>query len=208
MKRILCFGDSNTYGYIPGIGSRYDKAIRWTGILSETLRPYGYEISEQGLNGRTTVFDDPKDPARNGGSVLGTILKETDPIDTVIIMLGTNDCKTRFHADAEMITAGAETLISQIRLYSPQIRILLLCPAYITEQAKTCPLIDHFDDSSIAKSHALRERYQELARRTGCEFLPVCDFVTTDPADGLHLSAGSHRKIAELLAEQIISSAE
>lgn len=58
MKQILCFGDSNTYGLIPGTKARYDWNIRWSGILGERMRPYGYRVVEEGLCGRTTVFDD------------------------------------------------------------------------------------------------------------------------------------------------------
>ena len=58
MKRILCFGDSNTWGYDPATQDRFDRATRWPGVLREQLGT-GYEVIEEGLNGRTTVWNDP-----------------------------------------------------------------------------------------------------------------------------------------------------
>ena len=70
MKEILCFGDSNTYGLIPGTTRRYDRETRWTGILAEKLYDKGYRIIEEGLCGRTSVFDDATRDGRNGAKVM------------------------------------------------------------------------------------------------------------------------------------------
>ena len=92
MKQILCFGDSNTYGLIPGTKARYDWNIRWSGILGERMRPYGYRVVEEGLCGRTTVFDDLYRDGRNASKMLPAILETHNPVDRIILMLGTNDC--------------------------------------------------------------------------------------------------------------------
>lgn len=91
MKQILCFGDSNTWGLIPKTGERFPWGIRWTSILSEKLGQDKYHVVEEGLCGRTTVFDDPLRDGRCGVKVLPTLLESHDPIDLSIIMLGTND---------------------------------------------------------------------------------------------------------------------
>ena len=203
MKKILCFGDSNTYGYIPPLGGRYSPDERWTGILAEKLFPYGYKVIEGGLNGRTTVFDDERSADRNGSNAILPLLRENDPIDTVLIMLGTNDCKRKFAADADMITEGLGTLISMIRAFYPELRIVIISPAEITGSV----LYDDgdFDEDSIAKSRLLKDKYSELARRTGCDFFCAGDIVKADPSDGVHLSAESHRLLAEELYRMIIS---
>lgn len=91
MKQILCFGDSNTWGLIPKTGERFPWGIRWTSILSEKLGQDKYHVVEEGLCGRTTVFDDPLRDGRCGVKVLPTLLESHEPIDLSIIMLGTND---------------------------------------------------------------------------------------------------------------------
>ena len=91
MKNILCYGDSNTWGYIPGGKGRYEYAVRWTGAAQRLLGD-GYRIIEEGLNGRTTVFDSPFDGSvLNGKSHLMCCLMSHAPLDAVVIMLGTND---------------------------------------------------------------------------------------------------------------------
>ena len=95
MKRILCYGDSNTWGYDPATQERFDRATRWTGVLRTTLGD-GYEILEEGLNGRTTVWDDPIEGYKNGHTYLVPCLETHRPVDLVVLMLGTNDLKKRF----------------------------------------------------------------------------------------------------------------
>src|SRR5574344_3156538 len=102
MKKILCFGDSNTYGYKPENRLRYDENIRWTTIVQKSLEKYGYEIIEEGLCGRTAGFDDYL-PQQNGIKTLPALLKKHSPLCGIIIMLGTNDLKTKFHATAAEI---------------------------------------------------------------------------------------------------------
>ena len=111
MKQILCFGDSNTYGLIPATKDRYDWNTRWTGILSKKIEKNGYRVVEEGLCGRTTIFEDATRKGRKGANLLPIILETHKPIDTVVLMLGTNDCKTAYGATAEKIGSGIELLI-------------------------------------------------------------------------------------------------
>ena len=99
MKTILCYGDSNTYGYDPSNGFRYPKNVRWTGVLADLLGPE-FTVIEEGCNGRTTVFDDPLEGWKNGLDYLKPCLNSHKPIDLVILMLGSNDLKDIFHASA------------------------------------------------------------------------------------------------------------
>ena len=92
MKEILCYGDSNTWGFTPTTGARYPYAVRWPGALGALLGS-GCRITENGVNGRTTVFNDPDFPCRNGKTGLGYALCAGKPFDLVILMLGTNDLK-------------------------------------------------------------------------------------------------------------------
>ena len=124
MKQILCFGDSNTYGLIPGTtNQRYGWGTRWTSILDE-----------EGLCGRTTVFDDPFRTERRGTEMLPAILESHRPVDTIVLMLGTNDCKSVYSATPEVIGQGIEQLLDQINTVNPDAKILLVSPIYLGER--------------------------------------------------------------------------
>ena len=109
-KSILCYGDSNTWGYIPDVGRRFPEDIRWTGILQNLLGST-YEVIENGLVGRTTVFDDPYGPCRNGLASLDCALLSSAPLDLVSLALGTNDLK---FTDAFGSRRGAGRLLHEI----------------------------------------------------------------------------------------------
>src|SRR6185503_2144360 len=114
MKTILCYGDSNTWGYEPATKERYSRAERWTGILQRELGAE-YYVVEEGLNGRTTVWDDPIEGYKNGKEQLIPCLTSHKPIDLVTIMLGTNDLKQRFSLSAYDIAEGAGVLVNIVQ---------------------------------------------------------------------------------------------
>ena len=124
MKQIVCFGDSNTYGYIPENGERYPWGVRWTSLLNEKLGYGKYHIEEEGLCGRTTIFEDPLRDNRNGSHMLPALLETHQHADLIIVMLGTNDCKAAYGASAEMIGKGIEKIVGQIRGGAPDSKIL------------------------------------------------------------------------------------
>src|SRR3954462_1773041 len=99
MKTIVCFGDSNTWGYDPASNGRFGPTNRWTGVLQTALGS-DYRVIEEGLNGRTTTVDDPIHDHRNGRHYLPPCLESHAPFDLVTIMLGTNDLKARFNSSA------------------------------------------------------------------------------------------------------------
>lgn len=202
MKTILCFGDSNTYGYIPAVGGRYDETIRWTGVLSEMLADKDCLVIEAGQNGRTTVFDDPVDPGRNGSKVLPGLLKQYPHTDCVMVMLGTNDCKVRFFADAKAIACGMEKLLQQLRAYDSGMRIVLISPVPMTEPATED---GSFDAESLVKSGQLAPLYRELAERYRCRFLDAAEVAAVSPADGVHFDPAAHRQLAQALAELFLA---
>ena len=106
MKTVLCFGDSNTHGQIPGKdGGRYEKEIRWPGVLKSMLGD-SFDVIEEGLGGRTTVFEDPIEEDKSGKAYLQQCLHSHKPIDLIIVMLGTNDLKIRFGLTAYDVSLG------------------------------------------------------------------------------------------------------
>src|ERR1700726_2378354 len=118
-KRILVFGDSNSWGFVPcnanELTTRYDAFTRWPAAMAARLGS-GFELVEEALSGRTTDLDDaqidlPSAHLRgavfNGAKILPALLASHLPLDLVIIMLGTNDLKTRFKRNANEIAIAA-----------------------------------------------------------------------------------------------------
>ena len=134
MKQILCFGDSNTWGYDGESGERLPFKVRWTGRLQKAYEGKDVRIIEEGLCGRTTVFEDPFRQGRRGTALLPTLLETHHPVDLVVLMLGTNDCKTIFGASAEVIGRGIQCLLDQIQIFAPQADVLLISPIYLGEK--------------------------------------------------------------------------
>lgn len=171
MINILCYGDSNTYGYIPGGNGRFDENIRWTGKLSKALEKKCH-IIEEGLCGRTTVFEDALREGRRGADLIGTIIESHNPIDILIIMLGTNDCKTRYGASAGTIAKGMEEVIN--RAYSKattDMKVLLISPILLGEGVGDYGFDPEFDLQSEATSKQLAKTYESLAQKKDTTFL-------------------------------------
>ena len=203
-KRILCFGDSNTWGYDAYSGGRFARDVRWTGVLQDTLGKE-YHIIEEGLCGRTTVFDDPLNEGLNGLSYLLPCLQSHSPIDMLIIMLGTNDCKERFAATAKNIADGAKRLIKVAQnadVWKEKPRILLVSPAPIEKECETSKVAGEMGVCS-AKSYELKETFELCADDCNCEFLDAGLYVSMNKIDYMHLDLESHKRLGERIADII-----
>lgn len=202
MKDLLCFGDSNTYGYDPESRLRYGHDERWTGILSRELLPFGIRVDEEGLCGRTTDFEDQYRIGKRGSDALPGLLESYSP-EAVIIMLGTNDCKSYYRNTASAITDGLKKLIGQVREYSSQARILLISPIHLASGVGEKGFDEEFDEDSVKLSRELRSAYSELADRTGCEFLAASDYASPSAVDREHLDRSGHRALAAAIFNKV-----
>lgn len=205
MKQILCFGDSNTYGLIPATKDRYDWNTRWTGILSKKIEKNGYRVVEEGLCGRTTIFEDATRKGRKGADLLPIILETHKPIDTVVLMLGTNDCKTAYGATAEKIGSGIELLIKQIKDSDPDINIILVSPIELGEGVWEEGFDTEFNENSVKVSKQLPEVYRKIAERYDTDFVAASDYARPSSEDREHLNEFGHRKLAEAIYNQFYS---
>lgn len=212
MKTILCYGASNVWGFIPGswnvekgLAARYAKNERWTGVLQKELGNE-YDIIEEGLNGRTTMFDDTvaAKPYRNGLTQLPVCLEAHYPINLVIFMLGTNDTKIQYSSSVEKITTGMRKLVHVVKEsnkgpdgVAPE--ILVIAPQPIV---KTAGLSDQFNDGSIQQSILLTQSYQKMAQEEGCSFLDI-SHIKSSLVDGIHLEVSGHREIGLIVAQLI-----
>ena len=202
MKQILCFGDSNTYGLIPGTKERYDINTRWTGILNSNLKAYGYNVLEEGVCGRTSVFEDPVRPGLKGVDKLPGILQTSGDLDIAVIMLGTNDCKICYGATAEVIGFGIRTVLHQIKSFRPKTKILLVSPIYLGDDVYDGFDLD-FDEKSVEVSKKLGDVYQSIAKQEGIYFLRASDFVSPSTDDREHLNVEGHARFAEAVTIKI-----
>ena len=207
MKSIVCFGDSNTYGHDPATGDRLPDSVRWTCLLQKLLGD-GYKVIEEGLNGRTTVFDDPNDDWKNGLDYIKGILCTHRPVDYLIIMLGTNDMKTVYNASLDAISAGfneivnrAESVMNIKQGYVP--KILVVSPPEISDDVLKGPFCGSFNEVSIDKSRRLAEYYKKVADKHGCMFLDAKLFIKPSKEDGLHLDAEGHKGLAEAICNAL-----
>jgi len=133
-KTILCYGDSNTWGAIPGAKhERFPRKDRWPGVLQHLLGN-GYYVIEEGLSGRTTVLEDVFEEGRNGKQLLLPCLRTHKPIDFVLLMLGSNDLKARYAMTPFDISKAVGVLVTMIQqsqsgLNNCSPNILLIAPA-------------------------------------------------------------------------------
>lgn len=200
-KRILCYGDSNTYGYVPaGSGRRYSENVRWTGRLAALLGE-GYTVIEEGLPGRTADLCEEY-PWKEGISYFKASLSTHRPVDMAVIMLGTNDLKKSFGRDAEAIAETVEIIVRETeefleekQNYAP--KILLISPARLDESVISGAFGSDFDMRSVAVSRGLAEPYRAIALKYDCLFLDAAEYTPVSTKDGLHLDAEGHRKLSD-----------
>lgn len=206
MKTILCYGDSNTYGLKSDLMNRYPRDVRWTGILQEKLGR-GYYVIEEGLGGRTTVWDDPVEEYKNGKKYILPCLDSHKPLDLVIIMLGTNDLKSRFSVTPFDIGTSMENLVKTVLKSDAGIdfrppKILLVTPVPIHSVGRKRDLDQMIPDMD-QRSEALEPYYREIAERYGLEYLNPAGKVEVNNVDGIHYTEKGHAQMAELMEKKI-----
>lgn len=202
MKKILCFGDSNTYGFIPQSGFRYDINTRWTGIL-QTLCNNEFEITEAGCNNRTAFIDNPAGINQTGYKTLPEYLK-TNFFDIIILAIGINDLQRFFNPTLNEFEQGMEKLIQITKNLSPKSKIILICPSKLNLAGINNGIFSYqFDKISVEKSGKLSPIYKSLAEKHKCHFIDLNNIVEVSPLDGLHFSPKSHKTIAENLYKNL-----
>ncbi|MFN7160068.1 MAG: GDSL-type esterase/lipase family protein [Candidatus Gracilibacteria bacterium] len=205
-KRILCFGDSNTWGYIPGSHhERYSEEVRYPKLL-QSLLGSNFEVIEEGLNSRTLVSEDPRPgkEGRKGSDYILPCLDSHDPLDFVALMLGTNELKSAFLNSAEKIGELLEEFFiikilerkSQFRDTTP--KLIVIAPPRVNENT------DYTKgkyDGAEEKSKKLAEIYKSLSEKHKCLYINGSDLLTG--SDGVHMTEDSHKVLAERVLKTI-----
>jgi lysophospholipase L1-like esterase len=206
-KTVVCFGDSNTWGYNPANGERFDADVRWPRRLTDILGG-GYDVMEEGLNGRTTAFDDPVEPFRNGRKALDVCLLTHSPIDAFVVMLGTNDTKRFLRLTPFMIAKGLESIVMEAgrapygRAGQPP-KILVISPIAIAPQAFSDMMREYFDEASAQTASALGARYRQVAEQYGCGFMDASSSARPSGSDGIHMEPEGHAALAAAVAKAV-----
>jgi len=203
MPVVVAFGDSNTWGSSPGTGARMARDVRWPGVMARSLGP-SFEVIEEGLCGRTTMFDDPEEDGCNGLAYFAPCLRSHAPLDLVIISLGCNDVKARFDAAPETVAAGAERLID-VALASaagpdgaaPE--AVLVAPPPIETLTEYAEMFE----GGAEKAFRLPAVYRSLAERRGVGFVDAGQFIRCSPLDGIHYEPDQHLILGAAMAEAV-----
>ena len=207
-NKILCYGDSNTWGYISGSNHlRYGDNERWTKLLAKLLGKK-YEIIEEGLNSRTLISEDtrPGKEGKNGFNYLIPCLDTHDPIDLVVLMLGTNELKYTYNKSAEEIGQIFEqyfvkTILNRKSQYRDTYpKLLIVTPPVINEQTEYCKSNNKYLEAT-QKSKELDRIYKAIADKYNCYFLSN-EGLTTG-VDGVHMTKESHKLLAKRIKEMI-----
>jgi lysophospholipase L1-like esterase len=210
-KHVLLFGDSNTWGY-DGINlCRYPDGVRWTCQVKELLGD-DYYVVEEGLSGRTTVFDDPLTEGLSGIDVLAAVLMSHMPLDYLVIMLGTNDTKARFAATAHNITKGLIRLVKKaqsLEVWRTTPKIMVVAPIKIDKRIYDVPeSAGGMGPGCVEKSEMLPALYKEAAQLLQVDYMDANPYVAPAVGDWMHFDRQSNDRFAKAIAKEIIKNLE
>lgn len=208
MKRtIVCFGDSNTWGYNAETDQRLNDQIRWTGLLQSELGNT-YRVIEEGLPGRTSVSEDPLFEGLSGISYLYPCLMSHAPIDLVVIMLGTNDTKERFALTSYNIAQGIVRLALKARASgagpagkAPE--VLVIAPPPIGAEYIHTPIGKPMGSNCSEKSKELSQHLEALLSGIDIHFMDSREYVSMNEIDYMHLDIQGHRNMADLVQDHV-----
>jgi lysophospholipase L1-like esterase len=203
VRTLLCFGDSNTWGYAPEAAprtERYPRDVRWPGRLARALGDE-WEVIAEGLNGRTAALDDPIWEGRNGATYLLPCLRSHMPLDLVVIYLGTNDVAMRYSLRAEDVAYSVGRLVRIVRtsetgldLSAPQ--VLVVCPPPFAQ-------LDPVYELEGQKSRELGQAFAVMCDELACELLDLDGIAAYSDLDGIHLDADGHAAVAAAVEERV-----
>jgi len=200
MKKIICYGDSNTFGFNAKDGSIFDENTRWTSLLQKNLGSE-YEVVNEGMYDRTGFVNNPRGDLFSGPKHFPEMLSKTNNIDLLILAIGTNDLKSQYNISFDTIENGLKNLISLAKAKAKN--IIIIPPVILDERILKGAFSTQFDETGVEKSKKVGQIYRKIADKNGCLWFDINEFITPSDYDGLHYDENSHRLIAEKLAEFI-----
>ena len=207
-KRILCFGDSLTWGFDPVNMVRFPEESRWPVVMGKILGEE-YQVIEEGQNGRTIALEDPAEGEKNGLTYLLPCLESHTPLELLIILLGSNDCKYKFSYSGIEIAGEMQRFLEKALSYNhfrceDHFQILLVAPPLISDAIKDSWLGENFGyEYAVELSKKIAGWYEQLAQRYHVHFLNAAEYVKASDADGCHLDAAGQVRLGEVLAQYV-----
>jgi lysophospholipase L1-like esterase len=193
MKRrptILCYGDSNTWGFDPRGGPRLPEDTRWPGVLRRCLGRE-FSVAEDGLNGRTLCrFGMEGDPLNGSAHLIGAV-KAYEDLDLVIVYLGINDLFADPHIAVQALSVELEEMLDRLHDLRPSLSVLVLPPLPVNVSREH----QAFFHEQVEKSFGLSGAFKEAAERKGCHFLDPSRVISASRLDGVHIEAEEHIKL-------------
>ncbi len=206
-KRILVFGDSNSWGYIPGNGERYSEDARWPSIMGKLLGDR-YVVIEDCVSGRTTAFDDPLREYRNGSKQIIHSLMAHYPLDLIMIILGTNDLKRVFNANPEISAKGLAYLTEKtegwLSVKKTKPKLLICSPIEIGENISNSVNGRIFSDNALMYSRELKNHYFKFAQKMGYGFFNCSIFAKASETDAIHMDEKQHKNLAMAALKKVL----
>ncbi len=215
-KNVLIYGDSNTYGYVspwssaPTVPERFSQNTRYGSVVRNLLQDE-YNVIEEGLNGRTTIYTPSDEPYKNGENYLLPCLLSHKPLSFVSIMLGTNDLRLCYGVTEKTLGVGIQRLVHIIQ-NTPKCgvgactvpQILLIAPVLVLKpMGRQDYYLDRGEKRAEELSALFASVYQEVAKKEGCLFLNAQEYASCSLADGLHITAQGHNRLGQAVASII-----
>ncbi|MCR4881253.1 MAG: hypothetical protein K6A44_04800 [bacterium] len=200
MKKIICYGDSNTFGFNPKDNSRFDEETRWTSILQKNLGS-DYEVINEGMCDRTGFVNNPKGFLFSASKHYPKFIAQTNGIDFLILWVGTNDLQFQYNISIGTIEKGLRQLID---LAQEKVKnIIIVSPVILDEKVLEGFFSFQFNEESIVKSRKIGRIFRQISNANHCVYFDVNKIVTPSDIDGLHYDKKGHKLIGEKLAELI-----
>ena len=200
MKNILCYGDSNTFGFNPKDGSRYDENTRWSAVLQKNLGEE-YKVINEGMPNRTGFIDNPDGILYSSQKHFSITLSKIDNIHTLILAIGTNDFMFKYDITFDTVEKGLNNLIKISKEKTNN--IIIIPPVILTESVLKGYFSSMFDKTSIKKSKEAGAIFKKAADKNNCRYFDINEFTRPCEIDGLHYDEKSHKLIADKLTEFI-----
>ena len=202
MKKILCYGDSNTFGFNPKNNSRYDDNTRWTALLQKKLGAE-YNVINEGMPNRTGFVDNPEGVLFSSQKHFPETLSKIDSLYILILAIGTNDLMFQYDVTFDTVEKGLDNLIKTAKEKTKN--IIIVPPTILKENILNSFFSSMFDKTSILKSKEAGKVFKQIADKNQCIYFDINEFVSPCDIDGLHYDENSHKIIANKLAELVKS---
>ena len=190
-KRILCLGDSNTFGYDPraAFGNRYSETERWTA----RLQTRGWRVFNRGMNGAAV-------PAGGEIPAFEALIRSLQPLDAVTVMFGTNDLLRG--ADAAETAEKMERFLPAVCAAAQGAAVILLAPP---------PMCfgDWVQDAAVVReSEKIAAHYRAIAAAARISFADAGGWGVALTFDGVHFTPEGHAAFFRGLAQTLDDAAK